>query len=172
MKGAGISTTPWKLGEALAVRRELDLLRILRQVDGAQGPEIEVDGRRFLAFCSNDYLGLAAHPALTRALKHAADRCGVGSGASALVCGRHRYHVKLEEALAHFTGYPRCLLYSTGYMANLGVASALFNRDDLLVCDQLNHASLIDATRICGGERLIYPHADATWPAKALPSSK
>ncbi len=149
----------WGLAQSLADRAEAQLLRSLRTLESAQGPRVTIDGRNYLAFCSNDYLGLAAHPDLRNALKNAADRHGVGSGASALVCGRHRLHVELEEALSAYLGSERCLLFSTGYMANLGVATALLGKEDVIFSDALNHASLIDAARVCGAQKVRYAHA-------------
>ena len=151
----------WELGDALRAREEALLLRTRRLLQSAQGPRVRMDGRDYLAFCSNDYLGLAAHPELAEAMRAAACEAGVGSGASALICGRHRLHAELEEALADFLQRPACLLFSTGYMANLGVATALLGRDDRLFCDALNHASLIDAARLCGAAKHRYAHGDA-----------
>ena len=103
-------------------------------------------------FCSNDYLGLASHPDVTRAFVEAANRHGVGSGASHLVTGHGAEHEALEEELASFTGRERALVFSTGYMANIGVIDALADQKALLVSDRLNHASLIDGCRLSGGE--------------------
>ncbi len=126
------------------------------------GTHVVVDGRECLTFCSNDYLGLARHPAVSEAFVRAARACGVGSGASHLVCGHHAEHRKLELALAEFTGRPRALLFSTGYMANLGIASALLSPVDAVFEDQLNHASLLDAGRLRGARFHRYAHGDAT----------
>ncbi len=127
-------------------------------------------------FCSNDYLGLAAHPDVTRAFVEAANRHGVGSGASHLVTGHGVEHEALEEELAAFTGRERALVFSTGYMANMGVIDALADQKALLVSDRLNHASLIDGCRLSGGEVRRYPHADAARAseliAKAGPNAK
>ncbi len=150
----------WGLGAALRAREQALLLRQRRVLQGAQGPHIRMDGRDCLAFCSNDYLGLAAHPEVVSALRTAAADAGVGSGASALICGRHALHAELEEALADFMQRPACLLFSTGYMANLGVATALLGRDDAVFSDALNHASLIDAARLCGAAKHRYGHGD------------
>ncbi|MFP4683088.1 MAG: 8-amino-7-oxononanoate synthase [Ectothiorhodospira sp.] len=148
------------LAAELARRRAGDRYRTRRVLEGPQQPRQTVDGRPVLAFCSNDYLGLAAHPRLVAALKHGADRYGVGAGAAHLVNGHTRAHHALEEALADFTGRERALLFSTGYMANLGVAQALLGRGDPLLEDRLNHASLIDAARICGARLHRYRHGD------------
>ena len=121
---------------------------------------VQVDGREAVAFCSNDYLGLADHPAVTDALVSAARRWGVGSGASHLVSGHSDEHHRLEEELAAFTGRPRALLFSTGYMANLAVGAALLGRSDRVLEDRLNHASLLDAGLTSGADFARYPHAD------------
>lgn len=120
-----------------------------------------VENRQRLVFCSNDYLGLAHHPRLTETFRAAAARYGVGSGASHLVTGHAAEHHALEEELAAFTGRERALLFSTGYMANLGVVGALAGRGDLVLEDRLNHASLIDAGLLCGARFSRYPHGDA-----------
>lgn len=146
---------------ALAQRRKQHLYRERRILEGAQGPEIIVDGKRYLSFCSNDYLGLASHPDLIRAMQEAAHTYGVGSGAAHLVSGHSIVHHQLEEELADWTGAERALLFSTGYMANLGVVGALLERGDRLYEDRLNHASLLDAARISGARLIRYQHADA-----------
>ena len=137
-----------------------NLYRSRRVLEGPQGAEVCLNGRSYLAFCSNDYLGLANHPALIRALQLAAERYGVGSGAAHLVNGHSHEHHALEEELAEFTGRPRALLFSTGYMANLGVLAALLGRGDAVFEDRLNHASLLDGGLLSGARLLRYPHAD------------
>ena len=148
------------LREALEKRRADGLYRSRRVTDGRQGPELVVDGRRMLAFCSNDYLGLAADPRLADALRRGVDRYGVGAGAAHLISGHSQAHHALEEELAAFTGRERALLFSTGYMANLGVISALLGRSDTLFEDRLNHASLIDGGRLSRATFKRYAHAD------------
>jgi 8-amino-7-oxononanoate synthase len=130
--------------------------------------ELTLDGERLLSFCSNDYLGLASHPRVTAALRAAAIRYGVGSGASHLLSGHLRPHHQLEDDLAEFTGRPRALLFSTGYMANLAVVSTLLARGDAVFEDRLNHASLIDAATLSRARRHRYPHADLTTLARLL----
>ncbi len=135
------------LHEQLLRRRAENLYRERRVLDSPQGTEIVVDGRRLLAFCSNDYLGLANDARVAAALVDGVRRWGVGAGASHLVSGHLRPHHALEEELAAFAGTERALLFSTGYMANLGVVAALADRHGAVYEDRLNHASLIDAAR-------------------------
>lgn len=146
--------------EALAQRQTQQLYRRRRLLESPQGPEVRVDGRSLIAFCSNDYLGLANHPLLIETLRNEVARLGIGGGASHLVCGHHEEHHRLEEALAAFTGYPSVLLFSTGYMANLGVISALAERGDTVLEDRLNHASLIDGGLLSRAHLQRYAHAD------------
>jgi 8-amino-7-oxononanoate synthase len=135
---------------------------------GLRPAEVRVDGRRCLAFCSNDYLGLARDSRVAGAMAEGAQRWGAGSGAAHLVTGHTAAHQSLEEALAEFTGFPRALLFSTGYMANLGLLAALAGRGDLIAEDRLNHASLIDATRLSGATVRRYGHADPDAAARRL----
>lgn len=136
------------------------LYRTRRINDGPQAIHIQVEGQRLLNFCSNDYLGLANHPAVVKALKRGADRYGVGSGSAHLITGHSSAHHTLEEELAAFTGFERVLLFSTGYMANLGVVSALMGQGDRVLEDRLNHASLLDGGLLSGARFKRYPHAD------------
>ena len=149
------------LNDLLAQRRAAGLYRSRRITDGPQAPELVVDGRRMLAFCSNDYLGLAADPRLAEALTRGAARYGTGSGAAHLISGHSKAHHALEEELAAFTGRQRALLFSTGYMANLGVISALLGHGDSVFEDRLNHASLIDGGLLARARLRRYAHADA-----------
>ena len=149
-----------RLDRHLASVRDTDRWRQLRVLEGAQLPEQTTDGRAVIAFCSNDYLGLAGDPRVVRAAREALDRYGMGAGAAHLVNGHTRAHAELEEALADFTGRPRALLFSTGYMANLGVMQALLGRHDTVIEDRLNHASLLDATRLAGCRVRRYRHSD------------
>jgi 8-amino-7-oxononanoate synthase len=148
------------LAPALEHRRQQHLYRQRQTLESPQGVDIKIDGESYLSFCSNDYLGLASHPALVSALVEGAQRFGVGSGAAHLITGHSYAHQALEEDLAAFTGQPRALLFSAGYMANLGVASALVGRGDTMVEDRLNHASLIDAAQLSGARLLRYQHND------------
>ncbi len=148
------------LQAALDQRRAEGLYRQRRLNEGPQTPRLQLAGQNVLNFCSNDYLGLANHPALAAALHRGIEAFGVGSGASHLVTGHSRAHARLEEALAEFTGRDRALLFSTGYMANLGTVSALVGRGDAVLQDRLNHASLLDAGRLAGARLTRYAHGD------------
>jgi len=136
------------------------LYRSRRVINSPQGIHLQLDGRRIVNFCSNDYLGLANHPDAIKAFKKAADDYGVGSGSAHLICGHSAAHHALEEELAAFTGRDRALLFSTGYMANLGVISALAGRGDAVFEDRLNHASLLDGGLASGARFKRYAHAD------------
>ncbi len=125
---------------------------------------------RLLGFCSNDYLGLAQHPQVVSALRRAAIDEGVGSTSAHLICGHRTEHAELEEALAMWTGRERAMLFSTGYMANLGVLQSLLQHGDFCVQDKLNHACLIDGARLSGAELKRYPHADVSAAARQLAS--
>lgn len=149
-----------ELREKLAEIERQGLYRRRRGLDTPQGAEVVCDGRRLANFCSNDYLGLASHPEAIAALQRGAADWGVGSGAAHLVCGHSRAHHALEEELADFTGRERALLFSTGYMANLGVISALAGRGDTVYEDRLNHASLLDGALLSGARLKRYAHAD------------
>lgn len=148
------------LAAALERLQEAHLYRSRRVLDGPQGRRPVIDGRAMLAFCSNDYLGLANHPEVVAGLKRGADAHGVGSGAAHLVTGHSTAHQALEDDLAEFTRRPRALLFSTGYMANLGVISALAGRGDLVFEDRLNHASLLDGALLSRARLRRYAHAD------------
>lgn len=154
----------------LTERKARGLYRIRRAKETAQGPEIGIEGRRYLNFSSNDYLGLADHPRLKQALQRGLERYGLGSGASHLISGYSRSHQCLEEELAAFVQRPRALVFSTGYMANLGVVSALAGRGDTLIEDRLNHASLIDAAVLSRARLKRYPHVDVEALARLLPT--
>lgn len=157
-----MSQLPWHeaLNAALSERKAAGRYRQSRIRTGEQGINIVVDGEPMLSFCSNDYLGLAAHPIIKQAFKDAIDKEGVGSGAAHLLTGHSNYHQQLEEALAEFTGQQRVLLFSTGYMANLGVIDGLLGRGDAVIQDKLNHASLLDGGRLTDAEQLRFPHAN------------
>ena len=158
----------------LTALTELDtrgLRRYRRTLQSAQGAHVTVDGKNFIAFCSNDYLGLANHPALIAAAQAGAAAYGVGAGASHLVLGHARAHAQLEEALAAFVGLPRALLFSTGYMANLGIVTALLGREDAVFADRLNHASLNDACQLARAQFKRYAHHDLEQLGRLLAST-
>ena len=148
------------LAPALAERRAAHLYRTRKTMQSPQQPEVVVDGKKYLAFCSNDYLGLANHPEVTAALQTASNHYGVGSGASHLVAGHSSEHHALEEELAAFTGRERALLFSTGYMANMGAITALVGQGDAIFEDRLNHASLLDAGLLSGARFQRFLHND------------
>ena len=155
---------------AHAQRAEQDLLRRLRVVEDATATQVVIDGRTLQNFASNDYLGLAQHPAVRDAALRAIARWGVGATAAHLLGGHRAEHAALEEKLAQWTGRDRALLFSTGYMANLGVLGALLHDGDLCVQDKLNHACLLDGARLSGAELKRYGHADVAGAARQLRS--
>ncbi|RYZ95435.1 MAG: aminotransferase class I/II-fold pyridoxal phosphate-dependent enzyme, partial [Moraxellaceae bacterium] len=138
------------LQPALIERKAAHLYRTRRLLQSPQTPQVVVDGKKYIAFCSNDYLGLANHPDVIAALQNSAAKFGVGSGASHLVAGHSSEHHALEEELAEFCGRERALLFSTGYMANMGAITALVGKKDAVFEDRLNHASLLDAGLLSG----------------------
>ena len=137
-------------------------------VDSALGPRVQIDDRTLFNFCSNDYLGLARHPALADAQQRAAAAFGSGSGAAHLVTGHSAEHAALEAELAAFTGRQRAVLFSTGYMANLGAISTFAGRGEVVLQDRLNHASLLDGARLSGARLARYRHGDADDAAAQL----
>ena len=149
------------LAADLDTRRQQHRYRQPQIMDGPSGRHAWLDGQRYLNFCSNDYLGLANDPAVIQAFQQAANDWGVGSGASHLVCGHQRPHQQLEEALAEHCGRQRALLFSTGYMANLGVMTALLGKGDAVFHDRLNHASLLDGGLLSGARFRRFSHRDA-----------
>ena len=140
--------------------RDAGLFRELRRVDSAQGPRIEMGGRTFLNFSSNDYLGFANHPALKEAAVKAVEKFGAGAGASRLICGSMAPHHELEEALAQFKRTGAALTFSTGYAAALGTICSLVGKDDIIVLDRLVHASIVDAARLSGAKLRVFTHND------------
>jgi 8-amino-7-oxononanoate synthase len=135
-------------------------LRVPRVIDGAQGPVAIVDGREVINFASNDYLGLAGDPRLSRAAAAALDHSGSGAGASRLIVGNHRQHVQLEDAVADWMRCTGPRLFNTGYAANVGVLTTLLCAGDVVFSDELNHASIIDGCRLSRAEIAIFPHRD------------
>ena len=157
-----------RLARAQAERARQSLLRKLRTVAHADGAQVVIDGKALLNFASNDYLGLAQHPALGKSLIRAAAQWGVGASAAHLLGGHREEHAELEEKLARWTGREKALLFSTGYMANLGAMQALLGAGDVCVQDKLNHASLLDAARLVDAELVRYVHADAASAKRQL----
>ena len=148
------------LADELQQIKQQSLYRSRRVLSSAQGIEIEVEAKQLINFSSNDYLGLANHPDVIKSFKKAGDDYGVGSGSAHLICGHSRSHHALEEELAEFTGRDRALLFSTGYMANMGVISALLGRGDQVFEDRLNHASLLDGGLLSGARFKRYLHSN------------
>lgn len=140
--------------------RESGLWRELRQLDSPQGRRVQISGRSLLNFSSNDYLGLAQHPALIAAAQRATQDFGAGSGASRLICGSLAPHHALEEALAAFKGTEAALAFSTGYAAAVGTITALLDKDDVIIVDKLVHACCVDAARLCGAKLRVFRHND------------
>ena len=161
-----------QLQTELDERAALGLLRARRTLDTPQSPHIIVDGKSYLAFCSNDYLGLANHPQLISALQNGAQEWGVGAGAAHLVSGHFAPHHQLEIQLAEFVRKPAALLFSTGYMANLGVVQALVGKADTVFADKLNHASLNDAMLLSRAQTKRYRHGDMAQLAEQLAQTK
>jgi 8-amino-7-oxononanoate synthase len=155
-----MSSFDQELQTRLAALREQNLFRELRRVDSAQGPRIELGGKTFLNFSSNDYLGLANHPALKEAAIKAIEKFGTGAGASRLVCGSLAPFHELEETLAAFKKTEAALTFSTGYAAALGTICALAGKDDIIILDKLVHASIVDAAKLSGAKLRIFDHND------------
>ena len=157
-----MASLPWsqQLAKNLADRKTAGRYRQQRTRLGEQGVEVIIDGKQLLSFCSNDYLGLASHPALKKAFIDAVEHDGVGAGAAHLLTGHSQYHQQLEEQLADFMGQQRALLFSSGYQANIGVIDGLMTRGDCILQDKLNHASLLDGGRLSLAEQLRYQHND------------
>ena len=157
---SAMKNDPKRIKAFLKEKQQQNLYRQLRISESPQQPSMTIDGKKVLSFCSNDYLGLANHPDIIKAFQNATEKYGVGSGSAHLINGHSIEHQKLEEALAEFTGRDRALLFSTGYMANLGVVNALMERGDKIFADKLNHASLIDAGLLSKAKMQRYAHND------------
>ncbi|WP_299734075.1 8-amino-7-oxononanoate synthase [uncultured Endozoicomonas sp.] len=150
----------FELEQDLRHRQAAGLYRRRKMLETPQQPEVVIDGRQYLAFCSNDYLGLANHPEVIASFQQATNDYGLGGGASHLVIGHSKAHHQLEDELAEFTGRDRALLFSNGYMANLGAITALLGKQDAVFEDRLNHASLLDAGQLSGARFQRYLHND------------
>lgn len=157
-----------RLQERLQARRAAQLYRTRREVQSPQSAVLQVDGRELLNFCSNDYLGLANDPRVKEAFIAGVERYGAGSGASHLVCGHSAPHEALENALAEFTGRSHALVYSSGFMANVGVLTALLGPQSAVFEDRLNHASLLDGGLFSGARFKRYAHLDVAALEKQL----
>ena len=149
-----------ELQERLDELKELGLYRRMRMISGPQGPRVVLDGKPVLLLCSNNYLGLADHPRVREAAADAAMRWGVGAGSSRLVAGTMTMHRRLEERLADFLHAESTLLFGSGYLANTGVIPVLARRGEVVLSDELNHASLIDGCRLAGADSFVYDHGD------------
>ena len=149
-----------ELQRQLVERESKNLLRVRSTVNSPQGAVVNVDGGEYLNFCSNDYLGFANHPALNLAVKSTVDESGTGGGASHLICGHHQQHHLLEAEFAALTGRESALLFSTGFMANIGIITALCSKGDAVFQDKWNHASLIDGALMSGATFKRYLHND------------
>ena len=154
-------SVPQRSQDAVGQRVVQNRVRHRSELTQRKDARVLSDGQRLINFSSNDYLGLSQHPAMVSAMQVAAQNCGVGAGASHLVCGHHAEHSALERALADWLGYPRALLFGSGYLANLAVAQSLLQPGDTCLQDKLNHASLIDAAKLAQAQLVRYPHADA-----------
>src|SRR5580765_2998554 len=140
--------------------KDAGLYRQLRLVDGDQGPTLTLDGREVINFSSNNYLGIANHPALAAAAKAAVDRYGCGSGASRLISGNMMLHEELEAKLAEFKSTEAALVFNSGFQANIGILSTLTGEGDAILSDSLNHASIIDGCRLSRAKTFVYGHCD------------
>ncbi|WP_372591255.1 8-amino-7-oxononanoate synthase [Guyparkeria sp.] len=158
IEGDAITKHDWT--QWLARQDDAGLTRRLKVADSPQGPRMRIDGRERRVFCSNDYLGLANDPRLAEAMHRGVERYGVGAGAAHLINGHFTPHQRLEEELAAWLATDAARLFSTGYMANLGVVGALMGRGDTVLADRLNHASLVDAVQLSGARLSRYRHGD------------
>ena len=149
-----------ELQQRLNVLREQNLFRELRRIDSPQSPRVQIDGKTFLNFSSNDYLGLANDPILKEAAIKAIEKFGAGSGSSRLICGSLAPHHKLEESLAHFKKNEAALTFSSGYATALGTICALLGKDDVIILDKLVHACIVDAANLSGAKLRVFAHND------------
>ncbi len=172
MSGAGAGGALGWLPGALAGLEEKGLRRELEPLGSMQGPVVELGGQRLVNLCSNDYLGLAAHPRVLAAAAEAARAEGAGAGASRLVCGDLPVHRRLEERLARLKGKEAALLFSSGYHANAGVPAALTGKDDAIFSDVLNHASIVDGCRVSFARTVRYRHRDLDELSDLLAASR
>lgn len=155
-----MSSLNFLLQQELSELKQQGLYRFLRRVDSIQGPTVSIDGQKIILLCSNNYLGLAKHPRLINAQIEASKKFGTGACASRLISGNMLLHERLEEEIAEFKGCESAIVFSSGYMANLGAITSLVRKGDLVLSDRLNHASIIDGIRLSGAEFRVYPHKD------------
>lgn len=148
------------ISDELITIKESGLYRNLRAVENAQDTHIEIEGKTYLSFCSNNYLGLANHPSVIEAVKDAVEVYGWGAGASRLVSGNMTLHETLEKEISKFKRKDAAIVFPTGYMANLGVITSLVSNGDLVICDKFNHASIIDGCRLSGADFRVYAHCN------------
>ncbi len=161
-----------KISNELKKIKESGLYRELNILEGAQGPHVKIKGRTYISFCSNNYLGLANHPEVVKAVEDAVGKYGWGAGASRLVSGNTELHQALEDEISKFKRKEAAIVFPTGYMANIGTICSLVSSGDLVVCDRLNHASIIDGCRLSGATFRVYPHRDVGKLENILKKSK
>ena len=160
------------LRETLVARKQAGLTRRLRRLRGAPGPRISLNGRDVLLLCSNNYLGIASHPALKKAATEAMEKYGCGATGSRLISGNLEPYEALEHDLAVFKGAEASLVFASGYQTNLGAVSALVGAGDAIFSDELNHASLIDGSRLSRAEINIFRHCDVSDLERQLASTR
>ena len=160
------------LDDEIAELRERGLFRWPRELQGEQAPVCVYDGRRVINLCSNNYLGLASDPRLKEAARRAIDEYGVGSGAVRTIAGNMTIHQALERRLAAFKRAEAALLFQSGFTANAGTVAAILGKEDVVVSDELNHASIIDGCRLSGAERKVFPHKDIAAARQCLEASR
>lgn len=161
----------FSLSDELRFLKDNHLFRKLKSLESIDSTHARLNGKEVLLFCHNDYLGLSKHPEVIRAFEEGVQKFGAGSGAARLISGNTKIFEQLEERLAGFKKKERALLFSTGYLANLGIISALCEKEDVVIVDKLNHASIIDACKLSGAAIRVYPHKDLNYLEKILKQS-
>lgn len=160
------------LKDEIETLRHRSLLRKMRMIRGAQGPDVLMDGKRVVLLCSNNYLGLAGDPRLTDAALRAMEKYGLGAGGSRLISGNMEAHEELEDRIARFKKTEAALVFGSGWHANVGTISAVVDRNDLVLSDELNHASIVDGCRLSRAETVVFPHKDLDALSRALKTSR
>ncbi|MDR4506369.1 MAG: 8-amino-7-oxononanoate synthase [Candidatus Scalindua sp.] len=160
-----------EISNELEEMRKSDLYREMKVIEGEQGPYVKIENQEYLSFCSNNYLGLANHPFVKKAAIDAVKQYGWGTGASRLISGNMELHEKLECEISRLKNKRSSLVFPTGYMANVGTICALVGKEDIVICDKLNHASIIDGCRLSGAALRVYPHCDVIKLEKILRNS-